>query len=171
MRTSFVWYVLSAGAAMALTIGPAGADDCCRQTLPRVVYGLPPIPTVIPPTGYVLNPSDAARPVYPVDPYLTGSARFARPTYSEGGYAYADSYPYTDDPYGYASQGYGPPAYGSVAYGALAHGGWGAAPNYDPPGPGYYRGLYVRPAGAPPYTAYRYRPAPSAKIIHLVPRE
>jgi hypothetical protein len=45
------------------------------------------------------------------------------------------------------------------------------APGYDPPGPGYYQGLYVRPAGAPPYTTYRYRVAPSAKIIHLHPSE
>jgi hypothetical protein len=29
----------------------------------------------------------------------------------------------------------------------------------------------MRPAGAPPYTAYRYRVAPSAKIIHLAPPE
>jgi hypothetical protein len=29
----------------------------------------------------------------------------------------------------------------------------------------------VRPAGVPPYTAYRYRVAPSAKIIHLLPRD
>jgi hypothetical protein len=173
MRLSFVWLcVLAAGSAMAPTIGGAGADECCGRPLPKVVYGLPPVPMAIPPTGYVLDPSDAARPVYPVDPYATGAAPFARPTYSEGGYAYADSYPYTDDPYGYGSQGYGPPAYGP--YGPQAYGPYGSsapAPNYDPPGPGYYRGLYVRPWGAPPYTAYRYRVAPSAKIIHLRPRE
>jgi hypothetical protein len=165
MRTS-VWYVLSVGAAMALAVGAAGADECCR--LPRVVYGLAPTPTVIPPTGYVLDPSDAAKPVYPVDPYFAGFGPFARPTYSEGGYAYADSYPYTDDPYGYASLAYGPPAYGP--YWPPGCGSSGPAPNYDPPGPGYYQGLYVRPAGAPPYTAYRYRVAPSAKIIHLQPK-
>jgi hypothetical protein len=113
----------------------------------------------------VLDPSDAARPVYPVNPYLAGYGPFARPTYSEGGYAYPDSYPYTDDPYGYGA--YGPPAYGP--YGPPPYGP--SAPGYDPPGPGYYLGLYVRPRGAPPYTAYRYRAAPSAKIIHLQPRE
>jgi hypothetical protein len=117
MRTSFVWYVLSAAAATMLTIGAAGSDECCKQALPRVVYALPPIPTTIPPTGYVLNPSDAAKPVYPVNSYFAGYGSFARPTYSEGGYAYADSYPYTDDPYGYRSQGYWPPAYGPSAYG------------------------------------------------------
>jgi len=168
MRVEFVL----AGAAMAMSAGitAAASDECCGNAppLPRVVYALPPTPFVIPPTGYVLDPSDAAKPVYPVDPrpYVGGfgAAPYARPTYSEGGYAYADSYPYSDDPYGYG-QGYG---YGQC-YGAGLPGY--AAPAYDPPGPGYYQGLYVRPAGVPPYTAYRYRVAPSAKIIHLPPRD
>jgi hypothetical protein len=173
MRTSFVWlYFLCTGAALAAAVGVAGSDECCGRMVPKVVYGLSPVPTVIPPTGYVLDPSDAARPVYPVDPNFAGYGPFARPTYSEGGYAYADSYPYTDDPYGYGSQAYGPPAYGPpTPFGPPAYGPSGSAPNYDPPGPGYYRGLYVRPWGVPPYTAYRYRVAPSAKIIHLQPRE
>jgi hypothetical protein len=153
MRMEFVL----AGAVMAMGVTVAGSDECCGEGLPRVVYALPPTPSVIPPTGYVLDPSDAAKPVYPVDPraYVMGfgAVPYARPTYSEGGYAYADSYPYSDDPYGYG-QGNGL-----------------AAPAYDPPGPGYYQGLYVRPAGVPPYTAYRYRVAPSAKIIHLLPRD
>jgi hypothetical protein len=167
MRASFAWlYFLSAGMAMALTIGPAVSDECCARTIPRVVYALPPVPTVIPPTGYVLDPSDAARPVYPVGPYVGafGAATYARPTYSEGRYAYADSYPYTDDPYNYGA--YRPPAYGARLYGPP-----GPAAGYDPPGLGYYQSLYIRPWGAPPYTAYRYRPAPSAKIIHLQPKE
>jgi hypothetical protein len=121
MRSEFVL----AGAVMAMGVGVsvAGSDGCCDAPapIPRVVYALPPTPTAILPTGYVLDPSDAMKPAY--------------------GYGY----------------GYGPPAYGP--------------PAYDPPGPGYYRGLYVRPAGAPPYTAYRYRVAPSAKIIHLRPSE
>ena len=61
---------------------------------------------MIPPTGYVLDPSDAVKPIYPVDPSSCrrlGATPYARPTYSEGGYAYADSYPYTDDPYGYGT--------------------------------------------------------------------
>jgi hypothetical protein len=158
MRLEFVL----AGAIMAMgaSVTVAGSDGCCDAPppVPKVVYALPPTPSAIPPTGYVLDPSDAMKPAYPVYPgrHITrfGAGSYARPTYSEGGYAYADSYPYTDDPYGY---GYGPPAYGG--------------PAYDPPGPGYYQGLYVRPAGAPPYTAYRYRVAPSAKIIHLHPSE
>jgi hypothetical protein len=96
---------------------------------------------------------------YPVtaSPYAAGfgAVPYARPTYSEGGYAYADSYPYTNDPYGQGN----------------ASGAGSAASGYDPPGPGYYQGLFVRPAGAPPYTAYRYRVAPSAKIIHLEPAD
>ncbi len=166
MRMEFVL----AGAVMAMGAGVtvAGSDECCGEgpPLPRVIYALPPTPSVIPPTGYVLDPSDAAKPVYPVNPrpYVMGfgAVPYARPTYSEGGYAYADSYPYSDDPYG-AGQGYG----GGLASGAPGY----AAPGYDPPGPGYYQGLYVRPAGVPPYTAYRYRVAPSAKIIHLLPRD
>jgi hypothetical protein len=156
-----------AGAVLAMTVGPAaaGPDDGEAPPFPRVVYALPPTPFVIPPTGYVLDPSDAAKPFYPVDssPYAGrfGAVPYARPTYSEGGYAYADSYPYSDDPYGYGS-GYGTPGYGPPAY---------AAPAYDPPGPGYYQALNLRPAGAPPYTAYRYRTAPNAKIIHLLPAD
>jgi hypothetical protein len=166
MRVEFV----VAGAVMAMSAGitVAGSDECCgnARPLPKVVYALPPTPFVIPPTGYVLDPSDAAKPVYPVDPrpYVSGfgATPYARPTYSEGGYAYADSYPYSDDPYGYG-QGYG----AGLASGLPGY----AAPAYDPPGPGYYQSLYVRPAGVPPYTAYRYRVAPSAKIIHLPPRD
>src|ERR1700758_4799819 len=101
MRMEFV----VAGAAMAMSAGitAAGSEECCGKAppLPRVVYALPPTPSVIPPTGYVLDPSDAAKPVYPVvplypRPYVSGfgAAPYARPTYSEGGYAYADSYPY-----------------------------------------------------------------------------
>ena len=149
MRMQFVL----AGAVMAMSAGvmAAGSDPCCGEgpSLPRVIYALPPTPFVVPPTGYVLDPSDAAKPVYPVDPrpYVGGfgAAPYARPTYSEGGYAYADSYPYSDDPYGYG-QGYG----AGLASGPLG---------------------YVRPAGVPPYTAYRYRVAPSAKIIHLLPQQ
>ena len=158
MEFALAGAVMTTIMAMSAGVTVAGSDDCCGEGLPRVVYALPPTPSVIPPTGYVLDPSDAAKPVYPVDPrpYVMGfgAVPYARPTYSEGGYAHADSYPYSDDPYGYAGYGYG-----------------GPAPAYDPPGPGYYQGLYVRPAGAPPYTAYRYRVAPSAKIIHLVPRD
>jgi hypothetical protein len=74
MRVEFV----VAGAVMAMSAGitAAGSEECCGNAppLPRVVYALPPTPSVIPPTGYVLDPSDAAKPVYPVDPrpYVSG---------------------------------------------------------------------------------------------------
>jgi hypothetical protein len=168
MRMEFVLAGAVTATIMAMSAGVtvAGSDECCGEGLPKVVYALPPTPSVIPPTGYVLDPSDAAKPVYPVGPrpYVAGygAAPYARPTYSEGGYAYADSYPYSDDPYGYG-QGHG----AGLASGPPGY----AAPAYDPPGPGFYQGLYVRPAGVPPYTAYRYRVAPGAKIIHLLPRD
>jgi hypothetical protein len=148
--------IVLAGAVMAMSVGTTAAEEKAPP-FPKVVYALPPTPFVVPPTGYVLDPSDAARPFYPVtaSPYAAGfgAVPYARPTYSEGGYAYADSYPYTNDPYGQGN----------------ATGAGSAASGYDPPGPGFYQGLSVRPAGAPPYTAYRYRVAPSAKIIHLEP--
>jgi hypothetical protein len=89
----------------------AGSGGCCSdaQALPRIVYVLQPVPFAIPPTGYALNPSDAARPFYLVNqgpsvPGL-GTVPVARPTYSEGGYAFADAYPY-DYPY-VVSRGFG----------------------------------------------------------------
>ena len=130
-------------------------------------YALPPTPSVIPPTGYVLDPSDAAKPVYPVNPrpYVMGfgAVPYARPTYSEGGYAYAE----------FVSVFRRPLWRGSGLWrSARFRGSRLCRPRVQsPPGPGYYQGLYVRPAGVPPYTAYRYRVAPSAKIIHLLPRD
>jgi hypothetical protein len=137
MRMEFVSAgAVLAGAVLAMSVGAAvaGSDECCGKAppFPKVIYALPPAPFVVPPTGYVLDPSDAAKPLYPVDPrpYVTGFGvvPYARPTYSEGGYAYADSYPYSDDPYGHG-QGYG----AGFASGLPGY----AAPAYDPPGPGY----------------------------------
>jgi hypothetical protein len=52
MRTSFVWlYFLCAGVPMVPTAGIAGSDECCGRIVPKVVYGLSPVPTVVPPTG------------------------------------------------------------------------------------------------------------------------
>lgn len=136
--------------AFGLATADAGSDPCCAggRPVPKVVYALPPAPFVIPPTGYVLDPSDARPPFYVVNsPFGFGFAAppyvlpYARPTYSEGGYAFADAYPY-DFPY-------------VVSYGGGFRHGYRAA------------GWFARPFGAPPYTAYRYRPAPGARIIHL----
>jgi hypothetical protein len=71
-------------------------------------------------------------------------------TYSEGGYAFADAYPY-DYPY-VVSHGFG------LRYRYHAFRSAPRAFDGDP---------FARPVGAPPYTAYRYRTAPSAKIIHV----
>lgn len=133
----------------------AGADGCCEAPpFPQVVYASPPALFVAPPAGYVLDPSDAVRPFYVVSqmPYAPGFGivPLARPTYSEGGYAYAEPYPY-DAPYIH-SYGFGI----RTRYRA-----WRAGPDR-----GYY-GAFVRPVGAPPYTAYRYRTAPGARIIHI----
>src|SRR5258708_37520050 len=98
---------LATSLTTASTAAQAGPDGCCAAPpLPKVVYALPPVPLVVPPTGYVLDPSDAAKPVYVVTPAPHvvgfgvgfGIVPYARPTYSEGGYAYADAYPY-DFPY------------------------------------------------------------------------
>ncbi len=152
------------GAALAATAAGTclgvnavrAADVCCAAPpFPQVVYASPPAFFVVPPTGYVLNPSDAVRPFYVVTqvPYATGFGivPLARPTYSEGGYAYADSYPYAA-PYIH-SYGFG------VRTGYRA---WRAGPVRS-----YFGDAFDRRAGAPPYTAYRYRTAPSARIIQI----
>ena len=161
MRLDFVWLCVRHGDGVQASPSAVQSDECCGRSLPKVVYGLPPMP--------IGDPADRLRArslgrgeagLSRRSAYVTGSrAPFARPTYSEGGYAYADSYPYSDDPYGYGSQGYGPlRAYGRYGpYGSSA-----PAPNYDPPGPGYYQGLYVRPGACRPTRpiATAWRPAP-----------
>jgi len=157
-------------AAIAVTAGTAAADPCCA---PRVIYAIPPVTIVVPPTGYVLDPSDTVNPVYVVNrgPILSGPGiytytnkyyypTFARPTYSEGGYAY------TDPPYYRWSSPY-PYAYPYVK----SHRGWhcggyeGCRPIYT----GRHRFSH-RPYGHPPYAAYRYQPAPSARVINVPSR-
>lgn len=143
-----------AATAIGMGAAHAGSDDCCEAPpFPQVVYASPPAVFAVPPTRYVLDPSDAIRPVYVVNqgPYAAfGAVPLARPTYSQGGYAYLDAFPY-DAPYIY-SYGRGM-RYGYRAS-RIGHGG-------------AYRAAYDRPYGALPYTAYRYRLAPSARIIHI----
>src|SRR5712691_2598865 len=85
-------------AAMMMTAAPAASDDTAAPPFPKVVYASPPAAFVIPPTGYVLNPSDAAKPFYVINQgpqvfgFGFGIVPIARPTYSEGGYAFADTY-------------------------------------------------------------------------------
>ena len=152
-------YLAAVGAATLSTgsIAVAQTFDCCAApSAPTVIYGTPPVPIVVPPTGYVLDPSDARKPIYVVNqgpvysgpniyavPLYTGAVGlYAVPTYSEGGYAYAQPYPYVKSYWAhwrwrrpYAHRRYWDPSY--------------------------------RPYGYPPYGAYRYRPAPGARVIQV----
>jgi hypothetical protein len=135
MRIPVLIGSITAATILGVATAPAGSDRCCTGAppFPQVIRAMPRTPFVIPPTGYVLDPADARRPFYVVNsPFGVGFAAptYARPTFSEGGYAFADDFPDV------------------LRYGASS----------DP---------FDRPFGAPPYTAYRYRPAPNARIIHL----
>jgi hypothetical protein len=90
---------------------------------------------------------------YNYDPYAYG--------YGFDPYSYGYGYPFAYGRYDSSDgSGYGPYAYGyGVSYGVDDL--W---PEYDGPGPGYYG------AAAPTYPVF-YRLAPSAKIIHLTPRQ
>jgi hypothetical protein len=160
MRIPVLFGSLLVATTMTPSAARAGSDDCCTGApdFPKVVYALPPAPFVVPPTGYGFDPSDAVRPFYVVNQGGAGfhAAIYARPTYSEGGYTFSDAFPYVD-PYAYpyvVSYGYG------LRYGYRA---FPAAP------PAFHGDLFARPVGVPPYTAYRFRVAPSARIIHLTP--
>jgi hypothetical protein len=143
------WCVAGASAVIAMTASIAAAQECCAPSAPVVVYGVAPVPVAIPPTGYVLDPSDARKPIYVVNqgPYYSGPGIYAVPTYSEGGYAatYAAPYPYVRGYWGY--------------------GRWPHAHAYRPARA--WRNPAYRPYGAPPYAAYQYRPAPSARVIKV----
>jgi hypothetical protein len=128
--------VIGAAVAAMGSFSAAGqAVGCCP-----VGYGFAAAPFV-PPTGYVLNPSDARAPFYVVNqgPLYKGPGIFAVPTYSEGRYAFSP-YPYV------------PPWAGPYGYG---------------PGYGPYVAPSYRPYGAPPYGAYFHRPSPSARVIDV----
>ena len=137
-----------AGTVAALTLSNPAAllaqDGCCTEPGPTIVYGFPPIPIAVPPTGYPLDPSDTRRPIYVVNqgPVYSGAAIYAVPTYSEGGYAYTAPYPYVTS--NWASWRYG--------YGARFNRHMNPA---------------YRPYGYAPYGAYTYRTAPSARVIHV----
>src|SRR5512139_2983639 len=78
-------------AILAATVVSAAAADA-----PVIVYGAAPAIVTLPPTAYVLDPSDARRQVYVVNQGPTHGAwvgAIAQPTYSEGGYVYVDDCP------------------------------------------------------------------------------
>jgi hypothetical protein len=145
---------------LALALTSAAVADCCDT--PTIVYGAGPAVVTLPPTGYVLDPSDARRPVYIVNQGPEHGAwigAIAQPTYSEGGYAYIDECPVDVVP---APRHY--------PYVRSLDGGR----RFDAPRHGF-RQPHARPfadaAWGGPAAAYRYRPAPDARIINVPPRE
>lgn len=162
-------YFAVLGAAIVLFTAPiAHADECCASGNAAVVYAAPPFVIAIPPIGYVLDPSDARPPIYVVNQgplysgpnivtyplYVGPLATLAVPTFSEGGYAYADPYPYVRTKW----------SYGPARWQHRRHrGDWGA--RY-----GQFPSVWRSPVygtSAYPYAAYRYRPAPSARVISI----
>src|SRR5512139_2763942 len=95
-RMRYRWCLAGAVAALSVSSPAAFAQAGCCAEGPTVVYGIPPLPVVVPPTGYVLDPSDARKPIYVVNqgPVYSGPGIYAVPTFSEGGYAYTTPYPY-----------------------------------------------------------------------------
>jgi hypothetical protein len=138
-------------AAFSVTSVARAADAVVE---PTIVYGVPPVAVDLPPVGYVLDPSDARRPIYVVNQGPTysgpGIVTYAVPTYSEGGYAYALPYPYV--------RTYG----GWYDYGRWHH------RIYRPYGASLDAPYVYRPSVIRPYAAaYRYRVAPNARVIQL----
>jgi hypothetical protein len=137
----------------SLLAGPAFAADCpggcAAPDGPKVIYGPAPAIVDLPPVGYVLDPSDARKPIYIVNqgPVYSGPLiySFAVPTYSEGGYAYAVPYPYVRVYDGWHRWRYNDRYY---------------------PAKRWRRSDLYRPYAA----AYAYRPAPSARVIEVPER-
>jgi hypothetical protein len=150
------WSHFAACAALLAVVTPAASADA-----PVIVYGAAPAYVTLPPTGYVRDPSDARRPVHVVNQGPIHGAwvgAIAQPTYSEGGYAYADDCPVeivTPRRYPYVRSHHG--------------GAWFDAP---PPRAGrkYHGPRYSEAAIGGPVAAYRYRTAPSARVITVEPR-
>ena len=135
---------------------------------PVVVYGAAPY-DIPPPVAYVLDPADARRPIYVVDqgpvyygPGIVALKTFATPIYSEGGYAYALPYPYIGGPYvrGHGDWDYG---YAPVYRPRPWHGRYSRLDDAYGYGPRVYRRNVFRPYAG----AYRYRPAPGARVIRV----
>lgn len=159
---------LAACAAVLFANERAAAADA-----PVVVYGAAPSVVRSPPTGYVLDPSDARRPIYVVNegPVVSGleidryaTSTYAVPTYSEGGYAYVD-----DCPVDHVA-----PAPRSYPYVRSYYGGrwFSAPPRRRALRAGRSLSRLEQPAIVRPgvYAAYNYRPAPSARVIQVEPR-
>jgi len=85
--------VAAAGVAAQAADAPPG---------PTIVYGTPPVEPLLPPVGYVLDPSDARRPIYVVNqgPVYSGPSIITYPGYFEA-LAWPRFYPYVSADYGY----------------------------------------------------------------------
>jgi hypothetical protein len=132
--------------AMAASAASAGSVECCAGVpWPTIAYGQLPVPFVMPPTGFVLDPSDAIPPFYVVNLGGAGfrTLGYASPAYSEGGYGYSHAYPYI------VSSGFGP-LYAYRAQRRL-----------------YRASQFARSYGLPLYAAHRYRAAAGARVIRL----
>src|SRR5262245_5936633 len=131
---------------------------------PVIVYGAAPYDIDLPPVGYVVDPAEAHGPIYVVNqgPVYSGPGTlafqtFPLPTYSEGGYAYGLPYPYIRG-YGDWRYGYAPvyrPRHWRGRYSRLDD-AYGYGPHV------YRRHVFRTHAGA-----YRYRPAPGARVIKV----
>jgi len=143
MRPYFVWLV-SVAAALVASIDPAGVSAAFVGGRPLSVSHSAPRPQMVRFAGH---------------PHEAG-ARWWR--WRQRGFA-GGVWP------GGAYYGYGPSGDGyGYGYG-YGYGDPDREIYVDLPGPGYYP--YGRPDPEPIYEAPPYRVAPSAKIIHLIPRE
>jgi len=146
MQLRILFSSMFVATAMAVSAAGAGSIECCAgPPWPTVAYGQLPVPFVMPPTGFALDPSDGFPPYYLVN--LGGAAfrtlDYARPAYPEGGHGYSDAYPY------------------------IASRGVGLFYHYRAQKRPHRAYVSARPYGLPLYATYRYPVASSARIIRL----
>ena len=150
-------HLVLTGALAALT----GLGTVAAAHEPVAVYEVAPYD--LPPPGYVHGPIYVVNqgPHY-AGPGIVAIRTFAVPAYSEGGY-YGSPYPYIG-PYvrGYGDWSYGP-GYAPVYRPPYWHGRVHRSDDAIGYGPRVYRRHVFRPYAG----AYRYRPAPSARVIRV----
>ena len=137
---------LVCGVAAVLLSFPALAacpgDPSCDIGKPVVVYPPAPLIFAVPPMGYVLDPSDA-RP----DLYIVNQG----PVYDGPNVVWFAAPTYSEGGYAYAK----PYPYVHSYWRRYAH----RSRRYG----------VDRPVGYPPFGAYRYVPAASARVIEITP--
>jgi hypothetical protein len=156
MRLYFVWLV-SAAAAMAVSVNTAGVSTAMAGARPSSMPFHPRLPSFRQPAPSSHSEAPFAGQHHERDARdqkeRDREEDRLRRRRTAHGFVYPGYYSYADYPYDYG--------YGSGA----------PEPAYDAPGPLYYERVYMPPAGASSYTVEPYRVAPSAKIIHLMPKE